>query len=162
MAQTSYDQDMAAAQEGLLAEIGPNRVISRTNGDAVDIPPGRCVVRVSDTTVKLPAAAADLALTKVKGISVFAQDQEGTNVKPKGTFNVLRNGYAWVKVEEAVTEGDPVFVRHTVNGGNDQLGAFRKSADDPGGGATATAVAGMRYDSSAAGGALARVEVNLQ
>lgn len=42
---------------------------------------------------------------------------------------VLEAGAIWVFTEEAVVEGDPVYVRITSGAGGSNLGAFRKSAD---------------------------------
>ena len=50
-------------------------------------------------------------------------------VEAGGSFNVMKEGSIWVKVEEDVDAGDLAYVRFAANGGNTQQGGFRKSVD---------------------------------
>lgn len=60
--------------------------------------------------------------------------------------SVLDGGAIWGYVEEAVVEGDPVYVRIASGSGGSQLGAFRNDADT----ATAVLVVGARFKRNAA------------
>lgn len=112
--------------------------------------------------ISLPVGAT----TKILGLAMHTQYFESqyypqANVSvpsyPAGqAVNVARTGRYWVLPEVAVTAGDPVFARHTTNGGFTQLGAVRNDADT----ANAIAISG-RFLSSAAAGAFAVVEINL-
>jgi hypothetical protein len=97
--------------------------------------------------VRLPNASTD----KILGIVRFTQffESYGASVAKKGHF--------WVSPEVAVTAGDPVYARHTANGGLTQLGALRNDADT----SNAIQLAGCRFLSSALAGGFAVVELNL-
>lgn len=66
----------------------------------------------------------------------------------------LETGAIWVYSEEAISDGDPVYVRVASGAGGSVLGAFRNDADS----ASCVLVVGARFcrDSSAAGPAWAR------
>ncbi len=70
------------------------------------------------------------------------------------TVSVLEGGDIWVYAEEAIADGDPVYVRVASGAGGSVLGAFRNDADT----ASCLLVPGARFrrKSSAAGPAKAR------
>jgi hypothetical protein len=162
MGQTSVDFEPARAIEGMVSRTTAHATNSRCT--TVDVQNGRLVVQgTRDGQCRLPTGAGDLA--KPLGVAPYRATQM-PNWPPSATpvhyqvgqcIEAVSRGRVWVKVEEAVVAHDPVFVRHTVNGGLDQLGAFRKSAD----GGNATLLAAAKYLTTAASGALALVELNL-
>lgn len=52
-----------------------------------------------------------------------------TGVKPGAALNVLKEGACYVYVEDAVTKGQQLFLRHTANGAGKVPGQFRSDAD---------------------------------
>lgn len=95
---------------------------------------GVAVVRGATSNVhcKVPASEAECekmlgvaqympSLPMVDGTNEYAQDDEVT---------IKRSGEIFVVTEEAVAPTDDVYVRHTANGANTQLGAFRNDPDD--------------------------------
>lgn len=164
--QTSVALDPSVAIEGMVSRYSDVDALDRVAEAGINN--GLLVVQgANERTCKAPAAAADIA--KAIGITPYRATQmpgwppggTTTHYQAGDTIGAIRKGRVWVKVEEAVAAQDPVFVRHAANGGNTILGSFRKSADNPGGGATATQLAGSVYLTAAAGGGLALVEVNL-
>ncbi len=71
--------------------------------------------------------------------------------------SLVRNGRIWVVVEEAITVGDLVFVRHTAGGGGTQLGAWRNDADT----ASAQAVPEASWLKGSTGAGIALLQINL-
>lgn len=160
--QTAVSYNPAAAIEGQVADLNNNDMRSYAAG--VDITNGRFVVMgAADGRCKLPTATGEITGGKALGIAVYDPMKmvnwpAGNTVPyPQGTtVPILRKGTAWVKVEEAVAPGDPVFVRFAVGTGS-ALGAFRKSADT----ATAVQLPGAVYLDTAAANGLARVDLNV-
>ena len=109
--------------------------------------------------VRLPSAAGDRLL----GIVRHTHAYESTNLLTAAAYpagmavNVAKKGQFWVTPEAAVVAGDPAFVRITVNGGLNQLGALR--ADDDSG--NAIAMTGARFLSGRAAGVFAVLDINL-
>lgn len=133
--QTSYSNNLTAAYEGQLADNGPSDILSYLQGEAsagIGFGLGVCQHLTTDGKCILPADANSRPL----GISVrsaaYATGTEyiasSNGIQPGAMVNVLRKGRIWVAVEEAVTAGDPFFVRH-IAGGGERKGAIRKSAD---------------------------------
>lgn len=158
--QTTYGFDFPVGFAGQLADINDNEIVSGVLEGAANIPFGVGLKKgASDDGYVLPAASTDL----VEGIAVHTHSRDNfgfsaltpstAGVKPQQTMNVLRRGTIYVVVEEAVAAHDPAFVRFAAGAGGTQLGAFRKSADT----ATAAAVKGGRFLSSAAAGGIAKV-----
>jgi hypothetical protein len=171
--QTSYAENLAGAQLGMLGDAGFTDKVSRYS--AAVIPYGRCVI--FDTTpgkVKLPAAAADVLdanseSRKVEGIVLRTEAIEvqpdnvlgvaGANVPayPIGySMSILRKGRVWVWAEEAVTVTDQVFVRHTA-AVNEVPGNFRQDVDT----ANAELLHGARFLTATAAAGLVLLEINL-
>lgn len=171
--QTSYAEQLTAAQLGMLGDQGMTDKVSRYS--AAVIPFGRVVS--FDTTsgkVKLPAAATDILDANsesrpVEGIVIATQaiEEQATNTLgvadanvpayPIGyNFSVLRKGRIWLWAEEAVTVTDQVFVRHTA-AGNEKPGNVRNDAAT----ATCALLKGARFMTSTTGAGLVLVEINL-
>lgn len=154
MAQTAYTAASAVAFAGLKGDIQNSREIHKVNAETAAIPFGVAVARGStENAAILPATAAAEILGVV--LSTFAAENQGLSnsdgVAAAGQMTVIKEGDVWVKVEETVVAGDPVFVRFA-SGTGTQLGAFRKSVDS----GTARKLPNAKYEigASAAGFAL--------
>lgn len=160
--QTSVASTPAVAIEGM-GKGDAN--VEHTISLEVDANNGRLVVMgTADGRGKLPTAAVEITGGKALGVTRYQPMRmvnwpAGVSVPfPNGsTAPLIRRGLVWVKVEEAVAQGDPVFVRHASGAGGTALGAFRKSADTT----TAAQLPGAVYRTSASANGLALVEVNL-
>lgn len=159
MSQTSYSNTYTAGFEGMLADGGSPDIISKVNGEAsTDLIFGRGVRETSAGAVNFSAAGQALL-----GVPVHMQKDAASlagsgAIPPKETFNVLRRGRIWVKAEQAVAVGDPVYVRHTVNGGTTAVGRFRKDIDT----ANAILISNARWASTTSGAdQMAVLEINL-
>jgi len=160
--QLTYNMTPRTARKGMINTIGPHFIRTAINKQAASIPYGVAVSKKAggdDNEYALPTAASP----KVEGITVFEHNERvpangvfNVEIADGQPFNLLEKGFATVEVEEAVTQGDIAYVRHTANGLRTQLGAFRKS-DDAG---TAAIVRGARYLTSAGAGGLALVEID--
>ncbi len=125
MSQTAYTVDAPVAFAGLIAEAGGREAsISRAfenAGAAAGYGAGRPAVAGTDpeTQFDVPSGAGDRFL----GITVHQHGRQDLELAGDFAFitdepvELVRRGRIWVIVEEAVTAGDPVFWRHTVNGG---------------------------------------------
>jgi hypothetical protein len=105
--------------------------LSRVCDESAGIPFGVLVVRDgSDRKVDLPTSAAE-----VQGaLAGFAVEDRTLAYNSAGYANgdglaVVYEGVIDALSEEAVTQGDPVYVRFAANGGNTQLGAVRNDSD---------------------------------
>lgn len=160
--QLSYSASMPVGYPGMIADTntGSRHIVSCVN-PSVAIPVGRCVARgTDDDHVKLPTTSAEV--TAARGIAVQDWLSEITvsdvqTYPVKSAVGVMRQGRIWVTVEEAVNDGDDVFVRFASGAGGTGLGAFRKSADT----ATAVALPSAKYVTTAAAAGLAIVEINM-
>ena len=133
--QTEYDQEPEKAFQGLIADGGPVDIITRALELAAGAPFGIALEPGTDPTLEVtPTTGSGFVFVGVAAHS-HTQEDLGTQALDLGIsdnepVNVLRKGRIWVPIEQAVTPfSSPVFVRHTVNGGLDQLGAFRIDAD---------------------------------
>lgn len=127
-------------------------------------PPFGCFVchdeRSSDKqAVRLPRQATDVTGLRGEGFLVadFGKVAYGQAYHRNSMVNVLRKGYIYVLVEDAVTQGGGVYVRYAAGAGGTQLGACRSA--DPG--SEAALLPGARYETGAGAGELAVVEINL-
>ena len=160
--QTSVGYNPAVAIEGQVADL--NNVDMRSYAAGVDITNGRFVVMgAADGRCKLPTATGQITGGTALGIAVYDPMKmpnwpAGTTVPyPQGTtVPVIRKGVVWVKVEEAVAPGDPVFIRFASGAGGTALGSFRKSADT----ATAVQYPGAVYLDTAGANGFARVDLS--
>lgn len=110
-----------------------------------------------DFAVRLPRASADITGSKRFGITTKTRGSESASYSGQCMVNCLVDGRIWVTTEEAVTAGDPVYVRYAAGVGGTQLGAIRKS--DPGSEAALLANAKFMTDGSAAGLAVVQVDI---
>ena len=160
MTQTAVSQVPAVAREGMRADSGFGDVLSRIA--EVDIPAGRVVTLGTDIgEAKLPVATGNITDGSQLGISLFDASREPhtTTAEYDATdmIPVLRKGRVWMVAEDAVAEGNSVFVRFTA-GGAEELGRVRSDADT----ADAVALPGAIFRSTTTGAdELVLVEVNL-
>jgi hypothetical protein len=141
--QTSYTATHAVAYEGQVADIGPNTIISRTVANAAM---GFGKVAVQGTAAQ-SVRAPTTGVTNFVGITVRDQGTDPAlpnQMRVGDTVNVLTYGAIWVLAGEAVAEGDPVYFVPTT-------GVLNKTASSN------ILVAGARWDTAAASGALARL-----
>jgi len=170
--QTSYSHAPAASIEGALADSSVKHVDSAILEGAASA--GLFVVQgTGDQQARVPASAAQAAQGLQLGFVIYSPTREqirnGYNgfqgvvsggavpFADKETVSVLRRGRIFVKMEDAHTAGDPLFVRVAAGAGGTVLGASRTDADT----ATAVEVKGAVVRSTGAAGALAIVEINL-
>jgi hypothetical protein len=96
---------------------------------------------------------------KVIGVALFTHADNPNNgvagYKAQSAVSVLRRGVVVVRVEEAVSAEDPVFVR-AVAAGTEKAGAFRKSVDST----DCIAMPGCKFLTAAAAGGLAFVQID--
>jgi hypothetical protein len=171
--QLTYTQNPAVALEGALADTTTKHADSFiAEGSA--IPAGSFVVKgTADHQAKLPASSAELAAGRQLGFTIYSPTREqsrnvsagfqgqisdgAVSFQERETIGVLRRGRIYAVVEDAHDFGDPVYIRHTANGGNTRLGGVRTDADT----ANATLVPGAVIRSTGVAGALAVIEINL-
>jgi len=135
MSQTAYSVDPGLAFRGMLGDPNDDSfAIPLANGAAAAQGFGIMVRR--DATN--PEDQFDVfSATGQAPVGVLVHTQAQQNPALAGSLgvdllemaSVLRRGRIWVRVEEAVAVGDPVFFRHTAGGGGSEIGAFRNDAD---------------------------------
>jgi hypothetical protein len=138
----------------------PRSAHSYVVAEAAGIPCGIWVADAGQDQVRLPVAAGDITPLGVgfvhrdptKGGTGAPQTVLYANGDP---VTIMRKGYIWVIVENAVTAERPVFARHTASGANTQLGKVRADGDT----GTADQVPSARFVTSTTGAGLAIVEV---
>jgi hypothetical protein len=131
--QLTYQRDYNLPSAGSPYDGDDNRSSARINGESVAIPVGIAVKEDStDGKIKLLSAGGD----RVAGILINSYARNPNNLTGTQAFaagdslNMLERGALWVATEQDVALTDPVFVRHTSDGGsNTQPGTFRKDAD---------------------------------
>lgn len=162
MSQLTYTEEQGLAIIGAKYDLTPDSVSSYENEEVVAIDFGVGVLQgTADRQALLPAGNID----NLVGLVVHSHDFENrTLAADEGVavdemMNVANKGRFWVEPEVDVAPGDPVFLRHTVNG---QLtpGHWRNDAD------TANALevtSGARWFTSGGptSGNLAVLELNL-
>lgn len=163
MSQTSYAAAPGIGFPGQIADNAPTDVITRANGESsAGIPFGVAVAfGVNDSEAILLVDAN----SKIAGIAIRSHAYDpnfdlntSRDLAPNAVFAIGRKGHFYVTVEESVAPGDPVFVRHTANGGNTQKGAFRKSSDS----SNAVEITRAKYLSTAGAGGIALVSLTLE
>ena len=162
MSQTSVVEQVAG-QAGMKGDSRDDLVISAIAEGDVGF--GKLVSRGTDPEVQgiLPATGTDVTEPKnVLGVALQSHAMESNlsgdpRYLDEQAVSVLRRGAVFVKVEEAVTVADDVFVR--VAAGGDGLGSFR--ASDPGASA-AVQLAGAKWIKGAGIGEFALLEVNFE
>lgn len=138
--QTTYSQTISVALAGMLDRAYFNEVESKTIAAAntLGVSEGTGLTRVADDTVDRPGAAADIT-AHFQGIAVRITAREPHNATTqvdggtgfyvaKDQLPVLRTGVIWVTFETTATQDDPVYCRHTANGGLNVIGGFANAA----------------------------------
>lgn len=149
--QTDYNAEMGVAFDGMLADSSGHDSISKViDGDGLDFGLA-ATYGASEGQIKALSAITQ----KVAGIIMHKHVVNGV-IAEKDVVALVRKGRIYVKVEEAVSEGDSVYVR-AVAGAGEVAGAFRKSVD----GTDTILLNGAEFRSGAAAGGLAIVEINL-
>ncbi len=158
MSQTSYDRTAPEAFSGMLADSGPNSIISRAHEEAVAQDFGKPYVAGTDPEVEvlLPSSAGQIVL----GVSVHRHTQKavGTGIakaEPDLNLDLIREGAIFVEVEATVVAGGLVAFRFTDNG--PLLAGGWSSVDD----AETDLLANARWDTGATAGNVARLVLNL-
>jgi hypothetical protein len=128
--QTTISAAPPTARAGLLYG-KQQRVLTKWCAAAVS--GGQFVTRdASDVKAKVPTSSAEVLAglgfvifdaAKATGDGATVDYEAGSNVP------VLNQGPIWASCEEAVTQGQTVYVRHTANGGNTVLGKVRNDGD---------------------------------
>lgn len=126
MSQTTYKFDFLEGKDGLIADTGPNYIISRAAEGAIQF--GRFVTQGTDLDkqVKVPTAAADITTTSnAMGVAVRKENVEVTSepaaVADTDDIAVMRQGRIYVLVEEAVTADSSVYVRYAATAQRSRL-----------------------------------------
>ena len=148
--QSTYLESMAAAYAGMIANTEPNVLISREVETADGIGFGVPVIQgTADNQVDVVAASTD----SVIGITVRDQSTTGDLFALKDTALLMRQGVIWVTVTDAggVAAGDDVWV----------LVADGTFSNADAGTDGSLKLAGCRWETSAANGALAAIRVDL-
>lgn len=133
--QTSYSIYQSAGLAGALYDMKETDVM--TYVAAATVPFGVMVSKgTGDSVCKLPTTAAEVLASL--GLALRVEKEQATvggndaSYAAKDPISVMKKGRAWVAVEEAVNDGDDVYIRYA-NGIADsalvQKGAFRKSYD---------------------------------
>lgn len=129
--QTSYSQSMSKPFAGSPGDTGLKRDESFLNDEGSDIPYGIAVTRKSQGKCEEFDAPADV----IAGITLATMARTtatiaGDAIKSGDMANVRALGAVYVEPEQTVAVNDPVYVRHTSDGGSNlQLGKFRKDSD---------------------------------
>ncbi len=157
MTQLSYGYDMEIGQPGLLFDIGNNSVLTYRAEENINFGLG-LVKGTGDSDALLPVDGDGDFI----GVAIRTQgiEQNGSGeafYAEKSAVSVLNRGRIYVRSEQEVVAGDPVFLRFEVGAPGTVLGAFRKDADTD----KAYALSGVRFVRGAAAGGLAVIEINL-
>lgn len=158
MPQLAYTAGQPPAIPGMKADAGFDRVASRVNLNANPLPFGVFVKEAQGTFLNgadVVGATTDL----LAGVSVASQTQPVTTamtgaidaIENTGIFDCMEQGAVWVRSEQVMIPGDPIFVRFANGAGGagatNVRGVVRKDADT----ATAFRVRGARVIRSGVG-----------
>lgn len=141
----NYKTELDSGYNGMIADLGPAVIISRTIQSLNGVGYGKLVAQGTDDK----GIVTDLSNGKIVGLTVRSSTQEANNVDtyPTGSdVTVIRQGVIWVLPAANVAAGDPVF--YNVNNGSlSNTGKLQLS--------------GCRWETSAGAGKLAKLRVNL-
>jgi hypothetical protein len=130
--QTSYSNDPAVGFAGMRADNRATEHLSRLNGEAsANLQFGVMVKKgANDSKCLLPSASTDELLgLVVSDFSIDSAELSGSGaVAPEEMASIARKGAFYVLPEQAVVEGDPVYVRYTDGSGALTVGRLRKDA----------------------------------
>lgn len=152
-AQTTYDLYARIGVEGMIARNSDSEVANK--GALEVIPFGRAVVRgTSDETTRLPVDTNSKFIGVALHIHALENPVGGevSSYAVKEVVSVLRRGQVYVKTEQAVVPGDPVYFRFA---GTGDKGAFRKDADT----ANAKLIPGATFETTADANGLAVIRI---
>lgn len=152
--QTSYSENIRAAVEGMIANMESVNLISRTVETAAGIGFGVPVEQGSEDN---GCGVVDASTTEVTGITCrerSVRPLDGNEFEQYDSARLMTKGVVWVTVTDAggVSAGDPVWLDLS------DAGSFGNADVGFGNGLN---LAGCRWDSSAANGALAKIRVDL-
>ena len=162
MPQTSVTLNPSAGADGQLNQGVDHFVETGYCDEATGIPFGRAVVLKSAANKEydLPSSGAEASASP--GIAVrnpTLPTATAGSYEDGDDMSVCRSGVVTVQVEDAVTKGSTVFVRHTAGATLTALGRFRSDDGDEGAGPLAASRPGWEYLESGAAGAYVRVYV---
>lgn len=106
-----------------------------------------------DEVISPTATGGQFRGVTVRNLDVNNNDSNVANYLQDKPITIRNFGYITVKTEVAVTKDDPVYFRHTANGGLTTIGAFRNDADTT----NADAVTGAYFNESAGAGELVEI-----
>ena len=145
------------------ADVPSDISVSLVHENGQEIPFGVLVVRddlLGDRYCRLPYQASDITGNQSYGVS----KREGTKMPNDGGFAkfshvpYMDDGRIWVVCEEAVSNGDAVYVRVVADASaGEQLGSFRNDAD----GGDAVLLPGARFIEDTDGAGLAPLYIRL-
>lgn len=159
MAQTDYSYAPAFAV-GQITHSGTRDLRSRINKDTVVLPYGTGVVASGEDGCARPTGATNTFVGVVARIYQYEDAQDSALSQGYATnkdASILTKGCIAVAVEEAVSEGQPVFCRFGASGGNTVLGRFRNDSDSD----TCMQVPNARWQKGTTGAGIAVLELNL-
>jgi hypothetical protein len=159
MPQTSVSLNPSRGADGQLNQAVPHFVESAICDEAAGIPFGRAVVLKTAATkeVDLPVSAAEVATSPGIALRLPTQATDSASYADGDCLSLCRMGVVYVQVEDAVTKGQKVFVRHTAGASLTALGRFRSDDGDEGSGPLAASRPGWEYLESGAAGEYVRV-----
>lgn len=143
---------------GQYADNGARDIVSRTALNAT-IAPGLLAIWFAgdnDAGIRAPTLTGQVSGPNAQGVTAYDASAPNNPYAIGDQVTLLKRGRIWVIAEEAVTPASTVFVRFAA-GSFPTLGAFRASADT----ATAVALPGAKFCTSAGVGGLVIVEVNI-
>jgi hypothetical protein len=147
--------DAIKAINGIADAVVSGRTITVSNEPGLPLAGS---LTVDDDTVASVEATFDAGVGSSQDVGV---SKRTVAYMPTETVSTLRKGAAWVRVEEAISRGDPVFVRVVAGANGTQRGAFRNDNDS----GLAVAATGLSFieDSTTApdGTVIAPIELNL-
>lgn len=132
MSQTAYTVDPAVGREGALVDASLAKdVLSRAAEGAINA--GRFVINGTSVgrQAKVPAASGDITANKVLGVTLYdaAKETAEPEFADEDELPILASGKVWMLTEDAMTAGNPVFVRHTAGGAGQVPGRIRSDLD---------------------------------
>lgn len=112
--QTSYDQTIGRAFEGMIADINPKTVVTGIVEEANGIDFGRGVIKgTNDDQILSPSGSGNT----LKGVTIhshsFEQNAAGVALMPdEAAGSVMEDGFIYVQPEDAVVPTDVAFCRY--------------------------------------------------
>ena len=166
MPQSTYTDliDGANYYEGQLIYAEPAYIFTGFNEETIVLPFGRAVVKgTADDDLLLPVDANSI-LRGIAFLSDTIEKREGYSLDADGLFgyptkhtvSFVKRGTVAVKVDSAVTQGQPAYWRHTAAGA-ERKGNFRADADT----ADAVLIAQSMFLASGQAGDIVPLSINL-